>query len=108
MIKDQKNLNYKILKLIQDSGVNSPKDLANQLDISEKLFMIIIQSLTEKGYLRLVDENQIPGDLSFSCKFCPYANECGKSHMISKVFYELSQKGKNILNNYEMREDIHA
>jgi DNA-binding Lrp family transcriptional regulator len=102
MEKQSSNSYYKVLNIIQRSGVNSIKHIAQILDLSEELLRIIIESLEGKGYLKIINENNFKKENSFACKFCPFANECA-SERLPSIFYELSQKGKNILKQYKMR-----
>ncbi len=86
------NLFYKVLKNIIDRGVNSKHFLALSLEISEELLDIVLESLLEKGYLKLIDEKEFKKEASLHCKFCPFANTCTEN--LPTVFYELSEKGK--------------
>ena len=101
MKKSTSNLYYKTLKLIQNSGVNNFRDMAKELGVSEYLFKIIINSLEEKEYLRMVNENEFKTGFSLGCKFCPFANDCRKNERIPSLYYEISEKGKKILNTFE-------
>lgn len=95
MNKSSPNLFYKILKEIKDNEVSSIRITAKTLDITEELLKISIQSLLEKGYLSIIDDKEFFKEASFSCKFCPFVNEC--SERLPSIFYELSKKGKNTL-----------
>ena len=95
MNKADSNLYYKILKIIKDNGVNSFKNIAKTLEISEELLKIIVQSLTKKGYINKIDEMKVQNINTFTCKFCSFANEC--SERVPKIFYQISLNGKKIL-----------
>jgi hypothetical protein len=88
--------------MIQECGVDSFSHIAKKLDLSEELVKIIIQSLVEKSYLREIDDSVYQNEDHYSCKFCPFANGCNNSDRLPSVFYELSNKGKKILNHYKM------
>jgi len=105
MNKSKSNLYYKILKIIQKCRVNSFREIAKTLDVPEEILRITIQSLEERGYLTMINENEYQKEIPLACKFCPFANECSISKRIPTIFYELSHKGKNTLNNYKIRYD---
>ena len=105
MNKSSPNLFYKILKEIKDNEVNSLRIIAKTLGITEELLKIIIQSLLEKGYLSIIDNKEFFKEASFACKFCPFANEY--SERLPSIFYELSEKGKNmVVNKNEIKEMV--
>jgi Tol biopolymer transport system component len=89
--------------MIQECGVNNFRQMGKKLEISEDLIKIIIESLKEKGYLKAIEEVKYEEEMPFACKFCPFAHECSNSERMPTVFYELSQKGKNLLDNYKTR-----
>ena len=97
MSKAESNLYLKVLKTTSDHGVNSFHYIARSLDISEELLDMVIQSLLEKGYLKYIDEKEFKKEASYRCKFCPFVKECSEN--LPSVFYEISQKGKEILRN---------
>jgi predicted ArsR family transcriptional regulator len=96
---DEANLYFRILNIINKTGVNSFKHIAKSLDVSEELLKLAIQSLIEKGYLTFHDESNFYKEASLSCKFCPFSKEC--SERVPTIFYELSQKGKNKIKSRE-------
>lgn len=108
MDKSKSNLYYKILKIIQKCGVSSFRQIAKTLDFPEKIIRIIIQSLEERGYFTMINQNEYQKEIPLACKFCPFANECRNSKRLPTIFYELSLKGKNILNNYKIRHNNYA
>lgn len=98
MNKKNSNLYIKVIRKIIEKGVSSPHFIAQSLEISEELLNVVINSLLEKGYLNYIDDKEFKKEASFHCKFCPYAKDCSEN--LPSVFYELSEKGKNITKNY--------
>ena len=104
MNKKPSNLFFKVLKLIQKYGVLNLKTITKEIQISEEMVLSIIESLEKLGYLNHINEGDYNMDKLLACKFCPFANECGKSERLQSRFYELSQKGKISIDNYHMDE----
>jgi len=96
MSKTDTNLSYKVLKTISEQGVNSFNYLAKSLDVTEELLDFVMESLIEKGYMKYIDESEFQKEAAFKCRFCPFAMEC--SDKIPHIFYEISQKGKEMIN----------
>lgn len=102
--KSDSNLYHKVLKNLIQQGVTSPKLLANTLDISKELLDTIIQSLLKQGFLKLIDEGEFQKEASLKCKFCSFANECSEN--LPKIFFEISEKGKKMINLDKPRKNI--
>ncbi|MGV9173455.1 MAG: winged helix-turn-helix domain-containing protein [Promethearchaeia archaeon] len=100
MKEKSSNLYYKILNIIQNGRVNNFHLVANELGISKQVIKLAIKSLEKIGYLNLINENQIHCEESFGCKFCPFAKDCKRSERLPSIFYEISQKGKDLLKKY--------
>jgi len=96
MDKSESNLYYKVLKNLTRQGVTSPKYLAKILDISEVLMDTVIQSLLKQGFLKIIDEGEFQKEASLQCKFCPFVKECSEN--LPKIFFEISEKGKRMIN----------
>ncbi len=101
IIKPESNLYYKILKELKISSVQNFRQMAKTLDCPEELIKIAINSLEQKGYLSLINDTDCQVNDSFTCHFCPFSNSC--SERVPSLFYELTQKGQDIINKYQMR-----
>ncbi|MHA1689923.1 MAG: hypothetical protein ACTSUN_11415 [Promethearchaeota archaeon] len=91
------NFFYKILTNISESKVCSISGIARDFGVTKEFIAMIINSLVDKGFLKIINENEYKKEPSFACKFCPFANEC--SERLSKIFYELSKNGKKVLES---------
>ncbi|MHA1756926.1 MAG: hypothetical protein ACTSVV_09160 [Promethearchaeota archaeon] len=88
------NLFYKVLNLIAKFEINYTKNLATILGISDDFLKLIIQSLIDKGYLKVINIGDCNENFSFKCKFCPFSKDCQEN---APKIYVISKKGKEIL-----------
>lgn len=68
-----------LLGMLAEGGVHTPAELANRLDVTERLVAQMLVDLSRMGYLRSVSGGMcqtMPGDDSGPCAACPLANGC--------------------------------
>jgi hypothetical protein len=85
----------RLLSTLAEGGIHTPADLANQLDVSERLVEHMLADLSRMGYLRSVSSGPcqaLPsGDHTGPCAGCPLSNGCAVCEPGSRV-WALTQK----------------
>ena len=85
----------RLLSTLAEGGIHTPADLADQLDVSERLVEHMLADLSRMGYLRTVANGPcqaLPsGDHTGPCGGCPLSNACAVCEPGSRV-WALTQK----------------
>jgi hypothetical protein len=85
----------RLLSTLAEGGIHTPADLANQLDVSERLVEHMLADLSRMGYLRSVSNGPcqaLPnGDHTGPCAGCPLSSGCAVCEPGSRV-WALTQK----------------
>jgi len=75
--------------MLREGGVHTPVELANRLDVSEKLVENMLADLSRMGYLRSVSSGTcqtLPPDSSGPCGDCPLSGTCAVCEPGSQVW----------------------
>lgn len=85
----------RLLYTLAEGGIHTPAELADQLDVSERLVEHMLADLSRMGYLRSVSSGPcqtLPnGDHTGPCAGCPLSNACAVCEPGSRV-WALTQK----------------
>lgn len=68
-----------VLNMLGEGGVHTPAQLADRLDVSERLVEHMLADLSRMGYLRPVSSGTcqtLPTDNSGPCGDCPLSSAC--------------------------------
>jgi hypothetical protein len=83
-----------LLGMLAEGGVHTPAELANRLDVTERLVDQMLIDLSRMGYLRSVSGGScqtLPGDDPGPCADCPLSNACAVCEPGAQV-WALTQK----------------
>ena len=84
-----------VLTMLGEGGVHTPAQLADRLDVSERLVEDMLADLSRMGYLRSVSSGTCqtsPADTSGPCGDCPLSATCDVCEPGGQV-WALTQKG---------------
>mgnify|MGYP001093012673 FL=1 len=79
----------KLLQILGSGGIHTFRQLAQQLDVSEKLLDSMIDELVRMGYLKPLD-----GKCTDDCSHCPIAGVCTVAGL--GRMWTLTEAGKRI------------
>ena len=80
--------------MLGEGGIHTPAELANQLDVSERLVEQMLADLSRMGYLRSISRGTcqaLPNSAPEPCGDCPLASACAVCEPGSQV-WALTQK----------------
>ena len=84
----------RLLGMLAEGGVHTPAELANRLDVSERLVEHMLADLSRMGYLRSVSSatcQALPPDDVGPCADCPLSSACAVCEPGGQV-WALTQK----------------
>lgn len=80
--------------MLREGGVHTPVELANRLDVSDRLVEQMLADLSRMGYLRSISSGTcqtVPNGAPESCGDCPLSGTCAVCEPGSRV-WALTQK----------------
>jgi DeoR/GlpR family transcriptional regulator of sugar metabolism len=83
-----------LLGMLEEGGIHTPAELADRLDVSERLVESMLADLSQMGYLRSVSGGPCaasPNTVPEPCADCPLSSACAVCEPGSQV-WALTQK----------------
>jgi DeoR/GlpR family transcriptional regulator of sugar metabolism len=85
---------FQLLDMLAEGGVHTPVELANRLDVTEKLVERMLVDLSRMGYLRSVSGGACDASTNSApepCSDCPLSSACAVCEPGTQV-WALTQK----------------
>ena len=82
---------HKILKIMQENGIQSQVELARRLDVPPAMVAQILKTLVQSGYLEETNTDCMVPDGQSSCGDCAAASGCNPLH--GQLLWSLTPKG---------------
>jgi hypothetical protein len=88
---------HKILKIMQENGIQSQVELARKLGVHPAMVAQILKTLAQSGYLEETSTDCMTPDAHSDCGDCGAASSCNPLH--GQLLWSLTPKGRKAVLN---------